>query len=65
MTATARRAMRIPEPLWLKALEVTRENQTTVTAVVIGALEDYTTPKSADPNGTLPDTPALSGSTPT
>lgn len=42
MSATPRRGVRVPELLWAKALMVARANETTVTAIVIRALEDYT-----------------------
>lgn len=42
MSATPRRTLRVPAPLWDKALEVARANETTVTAVVVRALENYT-----------------------
>jgi hypothetical protein len=41
MSATPRRAMRIPAPLWEAARNKTEQNNTTVTAIVVAALEDY------------------------
>lgn len=45
MATTPRRTVRIPTPLWDKAREVANANQTTVTAVITTALEDYTEDK--------------------
>ena len=47
MTATTRRGVRVPDPLWTKALELARANDTTVTAIVIRALQDYTNQNAA------------------
>ena len=39
--ATMPRSLRIPEPLWRQAVDKARQEGTTVTAVVVKALERY------------------------
>ena len=39
--ATMPRSLRIPEPVWTAAVEKARQEGTTVTAVVVKALERY------------------------
>lgn len=48
MPETTPRAIRVPNDLWLAALTKAREDGTTVTAVVLAALQAFTT---APPSG--------------
>lgn len=48
MSATPRRGVRVPAALWNKALETARRNNTTVTAIVVRALENYTQEEASE-----------------